>query len=241
MARTPRIHVPGFPQHVMLRGNNRAHLFHEDADRFMFLRYLEPALKAHGAALHAYVLMSNHVHMVMTGSAEQSISAVMQSLGRRFCRYFNAKHGRTGTVFEGRFKSSLIETDRYFFTCMRYAELNPVRAGMVDRPMHYPWSSHSSNAAGDPCGMLTPHGLYIALGLRSDGRGKAYQGLFEQEIPASDLNAIRAAINCNRALGGPDFLERLKGSLGRPVAPTPRARKGIGSAAGTLLEHRQNP
>lgn len=218
MARSPRIDVPGLPQHLILRGNNRTPCFHDDQDRRVFLKYLREALEETGCSLHAFVLMTNHVHLLVTGHEPGAISRLMQSVGRRYARYINSSRGRTGTLFEGRFKSSVVDSERYFLAVMRYIELNPVRAGMVAHPGSYPWSSFRQNASGKPSGLVTAHPQYESLGGDPIARRQAYLALFDLEIDDETLQEIRIHANKGRALGSESFREALSARLGRPVA-----------------------
>ena len=220
MARLPRIDVPGLPQHLILRGNNRCAILDADVERHVFLKFLGDAAVMRGCDLHAYVLMTNHVHLLATGHCYGEISAMMQSIGRRFARFFNLRHKRTGTLFEGRFKSSVVDTDHYFLTCMRYIESNPVRAGLARHAGEWPWSSFRLNVSGAPFGLLTPHEVYGALGSEAADRGAAYARLLEEPIPPSDLEAIRSSVQMDRALGKDEFLVRWEAKLGRPVGVT---------------------
>ena len=205
MARSTRIDLPNYPQHLILRGNNRCVIFQEDVDRYVFLKSLEESAKRYACCIHAYVLMDNHVHFLATPREQGAISRMVQSIGRRFVRFVNDYRRRTGTLFEGRFKSSLVETDRYFLTCMRYIEMNPVRAGMVSRPSEHPWSSFRANASGGPEMPLVAHPVYLALGPTPTARGAAYRRLFEKPILDEDLAAIRKSANRSRVLGSDDF------------------------------------
>jgi putative transposase len=164
MARLPRYAVPGQPQHVIQRGNNRAVLFATAPDYQFFRDCLKTACEHHGCQIHAYVFMTNHVHLLMTPQTEDGIGKVMQSVGRRYVQYFNFTYGRTGTLWEGRYKATLIDTERYLLTCYRYIELNPVRAGLVAGPGEYPWSSYGANALGRYDPLVTLHGQYLGLG-----------------------------------------------------------------------------
>ena len=146
MARLPRYAVPGQPQHVIQRGNNRSVMFLRPADYVRYLDNVRAACDQHGCAVHAYVLMTNHVHLLMTPTNAGGISRVMQSVGRRYVRYFNQSYQRTGTLWEGRYRAAAIDSEQYLFACYRYIERNPVRAGMVDDPADYRWSSHAANA-----------------------------------------------------------------------------------------------
>jgi putative transposase len=219
MARLPRIDVPGVPQHLIIRGNNRADLFRDDADRCIFLRLLQEALDACACDLHAYVLMSNHVHLLATGNLPGEISELVQRIGRRFARLFNIRWARTGTLFEGRFRSSLVDSEAYLLTCMRYVELNPVRAGIVRHPKEFAWSSYRENARGSPAGVITPHDLYMRLGLAAEARGSAYQALVDSGVSEEDLIRIRTSARKCRALGDERFLAELEARLARPVMP----------------------
>src|SRR2546422_6579877 len=161
MPPSPRIDVPGFPQHLIARGNNRGPCFFNDRDRRVFLKYLGEACVIHECDVHALVLMTNHVHLLATGKRPGSISRTMQSVERRYSRYVNSAYGRTGTLYDGRFKSSIVETGAYFLACMRYIELNPVRAGMVAMPADFAWSSFRQNSSGLPKGLITAHAEYL--------------------------------------------------------------------------------
>ncbi|HUP29766.1 MAG TPA: transposase [Usitatibacter sp.] len=208
------------PQHLILRGNNRCAILEQDVERHVFLKFLCDAAVMRDCDVHAYVLMTNHVHLLVTGHCHGEVSAMMQSIGRRFARFFNLRHARTGTLFEGRFKSSLVETDRYFLTCMRYIESNPVRAGLVRHAGDWPWSSFRQNAGGSPSGLLTPHETYRGLGSEAPERAAAYLRLFEQAISLRELEVIRNSVQMDRALGADEFLARLEAELGRPVGVT---------------------
>lgn len=224
MPRTPRIDLPGLPQHVVVRGHNRTAIFHDDGDHEVLLKYVKEALARLDCALHAYVLMPNHVHLLATGVEPGAISAFMQSVGRRYSRYVNRRLGRTGSLFERRFYSSLVQTDEYFLACMRYIELNPVRARMVARPWLYRWSSYRENADGAPSGLLTPHALFLALGADRNARRIAYRRLFDVAFPQEHLEAFRRAMAKCEAVGDPEFKRRLEAQLGHPVVVGDRGR-----------------
>lgn len=224
MARLPRIDVPGIPQHLIVRGNNRSLMFRDDADRCIFFGFLDRALAECACEIHAYVLMPNHVHLLATGHLAGELSELMQRVGRKFARLMNLRWGRTGTLFEGRFRSSLVDSEAYLFTCMRYIELNPVRAGIVSHPGDFSWSSYSSNASGSPNGILVPHTLYRGLGTTPQERGAAYRGLVDQGISDEDLSRIRESAAKCRALGRDSFCAELEGRLERPIAPRPQGR-----------------
>lgn len=217
MPRSPRIDLPGLPQHLIVRGNNRGGIFFREADRLVFLKYLGEASREDRCDVHSFVLMDNHVHLLATGNGPMSLSRMMQDVGRRYVKYVNSAYGRTGALYEGRFKSSLVETSSYLLTCMRYIELNPVRARMVRSPEEFQWSSFRQNASGDPTGLISAHPEYLALGADRVRRGMAYVSLFEGGIRESDLAAIRASGRMGRALGGERFCAALESTLRRPV------------------------
>src|SRR5690348_7286923 len=157
MPRKPRFQVPGVPAHVVQRGNNRQAIFFESSDYAAYLNWLREGLKRYGCELHAYALMTNHVHLLMTPDSRDAISRTMQYVGRHFVPYINFSYGRTGTLWEGRYKASLVQEEHYLLLCMRYIEMNPVRAGMVKSPSHYRWSSYRSNAQGQEDPLVTAH------------------------------------------------------------------------------------
>ena len=200
MARLPRISAAGYPHHVIQRGNNRQATFLDDVDYQRYLALLGDVAPAHGIALDAYVLMPNHVHLLLTPQTDQALSRFMQSLGRRYVRWFNERHARTGTLWEGRFRSTVVDADRYLLACMRYIELNPVRAGLCAAPEHYRWSSfaHHVGLRVDP--LVTDHALFWGLGNTPYERQSAYRGLFDVELSPAEVDAIRRATNRGRSL-----------------------------------------
>lgn len=177
-----------------------------------------------GLAIHAYVLMTNHVHLLATPEFEESLSKTMQSVGRRYVQYFNHTYQRTGTLWEGRYKSTLIQSERYLLTCMRYIELNPVRAAMVEHPADYPWSSYRANAQGEENVLLTPHLLYRRLGPTTEARHKAYRQLFRAQIAKEELEAIRNATNKAWVLGEGRFRDKVEALSQRRAGPLPKGR-----------------
>ncbi len=201
MPRPPRVVLPSVPLHVIQRGNNRVPCFTAHNDYLVYLDLLRECAFDCGCALHAYVLMSNHVHLLLSPDDDDSVSTMMQRLGRRYVLYFNRRHARTGTLWEGRFRSSLVQDERYLMVCHRYIELNPVRAGMVDAPSDYPWSSHRGNALGRHDPLLTPHLLYNRLGKTSTARQTAYRHLFSEALSDDTLDQLRQAGRGNRPLG----------------------------------------
>lgn len=231
MARLPRLFLPGQPLHVIQRGNNRQTIFAADEDCGFFLQCLKDAADTHGLAIHAYVLMPNHVHLLATPEDDSSLSKTMQSLGRRYVPYFNQRYGRTGTLWEGRYRSTLIDPGRHLLTCMRYIELNPVRHHLVQRPGDYWWSSYLANAEGAENPLLTHHPLYRKLGHTDADRVKAYRQLFRTAIPKTELEAIRAATNKAWVLGSPRFQAKVEALSGRRAAPLPRGRPSLSRQA----------
>jgi len=234
MARLPRIDIPGLPQHLVIRGNNRAELFRDDADRHIFLGLMQEALDQCACDLHAYVLMTNHVHLLATPHLPGELSELVQRIGRKFARLINLRWQRTGTLFEGRFRSSLVDSETYLLTCMRYVELNPVRARMVAHPSHYFWSSYRENATGHPRAPLVPHDLYRRLGTTDEARGRAYRALVEGGVEDADLLRIRTSSAQCRALGPEQFCVEMGASLQRCIAPRkpgrPRKRGQVENA-----------
>jgi len=227
MARLPRFFVENQSQHVIQRGNNREPIFVTNEDYRFYLNCLSEAAEKHDCFIHAYVLMTNHVHLLVSPHNENSIPKIMQSVGRRYVQYFNYNYKRTGTLWEGRYKATLIDTDNYFLTCMRYIELNPVRADMVALPGDYPWSSFQANAYGEKNKLLVKHSLYSLLGQTENERQIAYRQLFRVQLDAVDVNAIREATNKAWVLGNDRFRQRIEGLAGRRAAPVKSGRPKI--------------
>jgi putative transposase len=224
MARLPRLAVSGLPHHVIQRGNNRQVIFGDAADCERFLGALRELKVAHGVAVHAYVLMPNHVHLLMTPSEGPSISRLMQALGRQYVRWFNRRHGRTGTLWEGRFRASVIESDRYLLVCSRYIEMNPVRAGLVGDPAQYRWSSYAHHAGLRPDLLIDEHPLIWSLGNTPFERQAAYRRLFDSPPADEEVREIRAAIQGGWAVGSPKFGDLVEGRGGRRSKPKPPGR-----------------
>ena len=222
MARLPRFNIVGQPQHVIVRGNNREPIFYSEPDYLFYLDKLQQACEKHNCDLHAYVLMTNHVHMLITPNTENALSKAMQMIGRYYVQYFNHAYQRTGTLWEGRYKATLIDSDLYALTCYRYIELNPVRAKMVDHPAEYPWSSYRCNALGEQCELIEPHPLYQQFGREKTDRTLAYRALFEQLIAEKTLDEIREATNKAWVLGSDYFKARIEKQTNRPTAPRKR-------------------
>ena len=219
MPRRPRIHLPGVPIHLVQRGHNREACFFADEDFLAYREWLGDALKKTGCALHAYVLMTNHVHLLVSAERGESPGALMKALGQRYVQYFNRTYRRSGTLWEGRYRSCLTQAEDYLLACQRYIELNPVRAGMVAHPADYPWSSYRANAQGDEDALVTPHEIYLGLGVTQASRLAAYRELFRSELEPGLVEQIRQASNGNFALGSARFAEEIAAALGRRVTP----------------------
>jgi putative transposase len=223
MARQPRTIVAGFPFHVVVRGNNRQAIFLDEQDRLNYKSVLQTACADHGLAVHGYVLMGNHVHLVATPGAVDSLALVMQAVGRRYVRQFNRRHGRTGTLWEGRYRASIIQADRYLLACLRYIEMNPVRAGLVTAPEGFPWSSHRHHLGLLNDSLVSPHSLYWALGNTPFDREAAYRALF-QVAPAVDERRMANSLSRGHAVGERDFLDGLEASTGKRWVVRPVGR-----------------
>ena len=224
MARLPRYFVPNCPQHIILRGNNREPIFAAEDDYRKFYECLGESAQKHEMAIHAYVLMTNHVHVLATPDSVEALGKTLQSLGRKYVQYFNHAYRRTGTLWEGRYKATVVEAERYLLTCMRYIELNPVRAGIVKHPGDYRWSSYLAHAQGASDQLLTEHALYRRLGRTDDERRAAYQQLFQAQVTKADVEVIRAATNKAWALGNDRFRQKVEALAGRRAAPLPKGR-----------------
>jgi putative transposase len=215
MARLPRPDLAGIPQHVVQRGNNRLPCFLDDEDRQRYLQCLRQSLLRFGCRLHAYVLMSNHVHLLLTPDAPGAVSRLMHAFARNYVGLFNGRHGRTGTLWEGRYKACLVDSGPYFLACSRYIELNPVRAWMVAQPEDHPWSSHGANALGRADSLLSPHPEYLALGADPASRAATYRALFAEALPDELVNEIRNYLGQQKALGTDRFRSWVEARTGR--------------------------
>ncbi|WP_131994286.1 transposase [Dokdonella fugitiva] len=227
MARLPRPDLAGIPQHVVQRGNNRMPCFFDDDDRRRYGGMLREAASRYGCRIHAYVLMSNHVHLLVSPETAAGVARMMQELGRAYVSTFNARHRRSGTLWEGRYKSCLVDSETYLLRCYRYIELNPVRAAMVAAPSEHPWSSYHANAAGRDDPLVHPHAVYLALGPNVTERCVAYRALFNEAIGDEQLAEIRAYVQQQRALGNDRFQRLIETELGRcaRVRPAHRPRR----------------
>jgi putative transposase len=222
MPRLPRYVLPGYPYHIIQRGNNRCPIFGADEDYTYFMRIRSEACRQHGCLIHAYVLMTNHAHLAITPQKENSLAKVLQSVGRRYVQYFNISYQRTGTLWNGRYKAAVIDSDLYLLACYRYIELNPVRANMVAHPGDYRWSSYAANALGESDPLVTPHLLYQALGTCASKRQAGYQRTFQDHIDNNTLAAIRESTQKGWALGDDRFKDEIEQLLHRRVRPLPR-------------------
>lgn len=210
MARQPRFDLAGIPQHVVQRGNNRLPCFLDDEDRLRYQQLLREALLHTGCHLHAYVLMNNHVHLLMTPPEPGAIARLIQKIGRQYVGQFNARHHRTGTLWEGRYKSCLVDSETYVLRCYRYVDLNPVRARMTDDPTTFRWSSAASHCGQNIDTLLTSHPAFDALGHTPLDRGAAYQALLREAVSDDELQSIRTYLQQQRALGHDAFRARVE-------------------------------
>lgn len=225
MPRRLRYCPAGIPVHVVQRGNNRQVCFTTNADMACYANWLYEASVKYGVKLHAWVLMTNHVHLLMTPSTNEAVSRVLQQVGRRYVRYFNEQQGRSGTLFEGRFKASLVDSVRYLLTCQRYIELNPVRAGMVEDPSDYRWSSYQAHGFGKAVKMWTPHDTYLAMDKDDEVRRSLYRALFSEALGEDLLAEIRLSTQTGFVLGAEKFraqIEILTGQSQRYVQRGPK-------------------
>jgi putative transposase len=209
MPRFARIRLPGYPLHIWQRGNNRGACFVTDADRTLYLGLLGELSTMEGCAVHAYVLMTNHVHLLLTPSERDSASELMRRLGQRYAQHFNRTYKRTGALWESRFKSNIVDSNTYLMRCQRYVERNPVRAAMVSHPSHYRWSSYASNADREPSLLIQPHATMLALGSDVDSRRATYRRMLENELTDQELFEIRVACRGGFALGSKEFVEEI--------------------------------
>lgn len=214
MPRKPRMYLPDIPSHVIQRGNNRTACFFAEADYRFYLDCLDNARRRYGVSVHAYVLMTNHVHLLLTPGDTEGISLVMQSIGRRYVQYINKTYRRSGTLWEGRHIATSIQAENYLFTCYRYIEMNPVRAQIVHHPGQYPWSSYMHNFCGITNNLITEHPLYLELGSDPESRQQSYMELFSSELNEKTLSELRKAINFSIPLGDDRFRKEIENENG---------------------------
>ena len=224
MPRKPRFFLAGVPVHVVQRGHSREPVFFEYNDYFAYLRWIKEAAERYDCAIHAYVLMTNHVHFLMTPHDKAGVSRLMQYVGRRYVPYINHTYGTSGSIWEGRYKASLIQDEQYLLTCMRYIELNPVRANMIKNPAQYRWSSYRCNAQGKDDSLITPHELYQRLGRTVSTRCEVYKELFKAHVDEENLKAIRSALQTGTPLGNDYFKEKIEKKLKMKVGQARRGR-----------------
>ncbi len=223
MARFNRIAPVGVTEHILHRGNNKQDCFVEEEDMKAYLSWLTEYSVKYKVDVHAWVLMSNHVHLLCTPQEPEAISKMMQSMGRMYVRYFNNAYQRSGTLWEGRYKSCLIESN-YLLELYRYIELNPVRAGMVNEPSEYSWSSYQCNGFGKRSKLQSPHELYNALGRSKKKRLESYQLLLDIDVEEVLLDDIRKSINKGVALGSVRFTNKIEKLTGKRVTQAQRGR-----------------
>ncbi|WP_417663503.1 transposase [Pseudomonas sp.] len=231
MPRRARLLLPGMALHLIQRGNNRSVCFYSNEDYQFYLEHLADQAQKHGCAVHAWCLMTNHVHLLITPSTVESVGRLMKGLGQRYVQYINRTYRRSGTLWEGRYRSCLLNEESYVLACYRYIEMNPVRAGMVDHPAEYRWSSYRVNAQGESSSLIKPHLLFSRLGEDSEQRASAYRELFRYELDPGLVDQIRSATNSNYALGSPRFAAEVANALGRRVVAgkpgRPRRTQGL--------------
>ncbi len=231
MPRRSRVHLDGIPLHIVQRGHNRESCFFCDLDRRTYLSLLGDALAESECALHAYVLMTNHVHLLLTPRRAEAVPRLFISLGRRYVQYINRLHERTGTLWDSRYRSSLVQEDAYLFACHRYIEMNPVRAGIVNDPAQYPWSSYRANGLGQTDVRVTPHALYDELGRSDRERQAAYRALFNAGLDL-DIDDIRRALGQSQPLGSARFHASVEQVTGIRREARPRGRPRCCAAGG---------
>lgn len=224
MARRSRLNLRDVPQHVIQRGNNRQATFIAEADYAFYLNCLGEAARKYDCRIYAYVLMTNHVHLLVSAQEPYAISRMMQHLGRCFVKRFNAIYGRTGTLWEGRFRASLVDSESYFLRCCHYIECNPVRARMVADPADYRWSSHRAHVLGEQDRLIVAHDQYLRLASTDSERQRAYRDLFRSEIGMRELGEIRDTVNRGWPMGSERFKDEIERVLACAVRPPKRGR-----------------
>ena len=229
MPRQCRYFIPNIPQHVITRGVDRQAVFFHEQDYSLYLEALQEAAATNNCLIHAYVLMTNHVHLLVTPGRERSLPLMMQAMGRNYVQRLNVRYRRTGTLWEGRYKASLVQDSNYLLTCQRYIELNPVRAHMVAAPGEYPHSSYAHHAAGSDDTLITAHSCYLELAVDPSARQKAYRALFHNVLDEKLLARIRRSTNACGVIGDHRFKEQIEAMLGRAVPTGKRGRPRLGN------------
>ena len=234
MPRRCRIHLDDVPLHIVQRGHNREPCFFAQDDYSSYLYWLGEALTESECVLHAYVLMTNHVHLLLTPKKAEAVPRLVISLGRRYVQYINRSYRRTGTLWDSRYKSSLVQAETYLLACQRYIELNPVRAAMVGDPGHYRWTSYRANGLGQPDARLTPHPLYQALGRDDKERQAVYGALFRAHLDRAAIDDIRLALNQSQPVGNARFYAKIEQMTGIRREARPRGRPRVDMARNAL-------
>ncbi|GAC1406381.1 MAG: transposase [Burkholderiaceae bacterium] len=224
MARLSRLIIPNAPHHVMQRGAARQAVFHDADDFRTFLHYLKDAAKQFKLAIHAYVLMSDHIHLLVSPADLTGLARTMQWIGRHYVPYFNQKYGSIGTIWQGRYKAAVIDSERYFLVCSQYIELNPVRAGVTDQPADYPWSSYRHHVGIAPDPLISEHAVYWALGNTPFAREAAYRHLSDQEMSTEVMAAITDSTLKGWAIGTEEFKSSLEKQANMRVRPSKAGR-----------------
>jgi putative transposase len=224
MARQPRLALPGYPHHVIQRGNNRQPIVLDETDRRMLYNLWLEESQRHKVAVNAYVLLDNHFHMLLTPPSDEAMSLMMQSVGRSYVRYFNKRHNRSGTLWEGRYKSSLIDSEAYLLTCMAYIDLNPVRAGLAESAGDFSWSSYKHLAGQNIDKLVTPHALYWGLGNTPFAREAAYAEFVAGGLSVATQKTLTESALKGRVVGRPDFLTSLEKNTQRQILPQKAGR-----------------
>ena len=222
MARQRRFDVPGLPQHVIQRGNNRSVIFGNEADLAYFHKLMVETTKRCGVAVHAYVFMTNHIHLLATPGIPGAVGKTMQSLGRRYVQYFNRRYHRSGTLWEGRYRATVVDEEKYLLACYRYIELNPVRAEMVALADDFSWSSFRRNATDAADELVTSHPIYEALGQSATQRTRAYRALFKNDLSVQTVEELRERTNKGWVLGGSKFRAEVEALTQRQTSPKQR-------------------
>jgi putative transposase len=224
MARLPRLVIPHQPHHVIQTGNNHQVIFREPEDYTAFLAWLREAARQFKISIHAYVLMPTHLHLLVSPSDSTGLGRMMQWVGRQYVPYFNNRYQRTGTLWQGRYRATVIESEPYFLTCSRYIELNPVRAGLVGTPNDYPWSSHAHHVGAKSDPLITDHPIYWALGNTPFHREAAYRELLDQDVSEAEIHVLTEATLKGWPLGSEKFKALLARQTSRRVEPAKRGR-----------------